>query len=157
MGRQRLRKCPSRRPCRSTERSDGRRSRITLVQRRGAKSLADDLITGQGVVFGRATSTLRSVETYPLIGRFVFPPVRPHVPRELVQFQCRRRGSLSRRRSPADRFVLRRLARPCECALRRVTPRAGALIGGVLSDGGSALLALLLLLRTATRPLPPRC
>jgi hypothetical protein len=31
------------------------------------------LITGQGVVFGRATSTLRSIETYPLIGRFVFP------------------------------------------------------------------------------------
>jgi hypothetical protein len=84
MGRQRLRKCPSRRPCRSTERSAGRRSRITLVQRRGAKSLADDLITGQGVVFGRATSTLRSVETYPLIGRFVFRPDRSDVKRGLA-------------------------------------------------------------------------
>lgn len=33
------------------------------VQRWGAKSLADDLATGQGVVFSRAASTLRSVET----------------------------------------------------------------------------------------------
>nr|CDQ01593.1 Bm936 [Brugia malayi] len=39
---------------------------------RGARSLADDLITGQGVVSSRAASILRSVETYPLIGRFVF-------------------------------------------------------------------------------------
>ncbi|VDK80850.1 unnamed protein product [Onchocerca ochengi] len=31
---------------------------------------ADDLITGQGVVSSRAASILRSVETYPLIGRF---------------------------------------------------------------------------------------
>ena len=38
----------------------------------GAKSLADDLATGQGVVLSRAASTLRSVETHPLIGRFVF-------------------------------------------------------------------------------------
>src|SRR4051812_38422045 len=41
------------------------------VERWGAKSLADDLATGQGVVFSRAASTLRSVETQPLIGRFV--------------------------------------------------------------------------------------
>uniref|UniRef100_A0A915CF68 Uncharacterized protein n=1 Tax=Parascaris univalens TaxID=6257 RepID=A0A915CF68_PARUN len=40
------------------------------VQCRGAKSLADDLITGQGVVSSRAASILRSVETHPLIGRF---------------------------------------------------------------------------------------
>ena len=38
------------------------------VQCWGAKSLADDLATGQGVVFSRAASTLRSVETQPLIG-----------------------------------------------------------------------------------------
>jgi hypothetical protein len=38
------------------------------VQRWGAKSLADDLATGQGVVFSRAASTLRSVETQPLFG-----------------------------------------------------------------------------------------
>ena len=48
--------------------SVGCQSRITLVQCRGAKSLADDLITGQGVVSSRAASILRSVETYPLIG-----------------------------------------------------------------------------------------
>ena len=34
----------------------------------GAKSLADDLATGPGVVFSRAASTLRSVETQPAIG-----------------------------------------------------------------------------------------
>jgi hypothetical protein len=34
------------------------------VERWGAKSLADDLATGQGVVFSRAASTLRSVETH---------------------------------------------------------------------------------------------
>jgi hypothetical protein len=33
------------------------------VECRGAKSLAYDLATGQGVVFSRAASTLRSVET----------------------------------------------------------------------------------------------
>ena len=38
------------------------------VQCWGAKSLADDLATGQGVVLSRAASTLRSVETQPLIG-----------------------------------------------------------------------------------------
>ena len=38
------------------------------VEWRGAKSLAYDLATGQGVVFSRAASTLRSVETQPLIG-----------------------------------------------------------------------------------------
>ena len=41
------------------------------MQRRGAKSLADDLVTGRGVVLSRAATTLRSVETYPPIGRFV--------------------------------------------------------------------------------------
>jgi hypothetical protein len=44
------------------------------------------LITGQGVVFGRATSTLRSVETYPLIGRFVYPLLRRHVLQTLVLY-----------------------------------------------------------------------
>ncbi len=43
------------------------------VQWMGSNSLADDLVTGQGVVFSRATSTLRSVETQPLVGRIVFP------------------------------------------------------------------------------------
>ena len=52
----------------------GCRSRTTPVQCRGARSLAYDLITGQGVVSSRAASILRSVETYPLIGRFVFAP-----------------------------------------------------------------------------------
>ena len=42
------------------------------MQCRGAKSFADDLVTGQGVVFSRAASTLRSVETKPSIGWFVF-------------------------------------------------------------------------------------
>ena len=50
---------------------NGCQNRNTLVQCRGAKSLADDLITGQGVVSSRAASILRSVETHPLIGRFV--------------------------------------------------------------------------------------
>ncbi len=47
----------------------------------GAKSLADDLATGQGVVFSRAASTLRSVETQPLIGWFVYLCiiVGPHI------------------------------------------------------------------------------
>ena len=39
-----------------------------VFTRRGVKSLAYDLATGQGVVFSRAASTLRSVETQPLIG-----------------------------------------------------------------------------------------
>ena len=39
-----------------------------VMKRRGVKSLAYDLATGQGVVFSRAASTLRSVETQPLIG-----------------------------------------------------------------------------------------
>ena len=64
--------------------SVGCQSRITLVQCRGAKSLADDLITGQGVVSSRAASILRSVETYPLIGRFVCRPGRSHVGCELA-------------------------------------------------------------------------
>ena len=38
----------------------------------GAKSFADDLVTGRGVVLSRAATTLRSVETKPTIGRFVF-------------------------------------------------------------------------------------
>jgi hypothetical protein len=41
------------------------------MQCRGAKSFADDLVTGRGVVLSRAASTLRSVETYPPSGRFV--------------------------------------------------------------------------------------
>ena len=66
------RKRPSTWPGRTTELSYGCQSRITLVRCQGTKSLADDLITGQGVVSSRAASILRSVETYPLIGRFVF-------------------------------------------------------------------------------------
>ena len=46
------------------------------VQCFGAKSFADDLVTGQGIVFSRAASTLRSVEIQPLVGRFVFPGKR---------------------------------------------------------------------------------
>jgi hypothetical protein len=42
------------------------------VQCWGAKSFADDLVTGRGVVLSRAATTLRSVETKPTIGRFVF-------------------------------------------------------------------------------------
>ena len=34
-------------------------------RRRGAKSFADDLVLGRGVVIGRAAATLRSVETHP--------------------------------------------------------------------------------------------
>ena len=73
MHRLRCRKRPSTWPGRSTELSIGCQSRITLVRCQGTKSLADDLITGQGVVSSRAASILRSVETYPLIGRFVSP------------------------------------------------------------------------------------
>ena len=40
----------------------------TPIQWWGVKSLADDLATGHGVVLSRAASTLRSVETQPLIG-----------------------------------------------------------------------------------------
>ena len=40
----------------------------------GAKSFADDLDTGRGVVLSRAATTLRSVETKPTIGWFVFFP-----------------------------------------------------------------------------------
>ena len=39
-----------------------------MVKCRGARSLVNDLITGQGVVSSSAALTLRSVETYPLIG-----------------------------------------------------------------------------------------
>jgi hypothetical protein len=38
-----------------------------------SRSLADDLVTGQGDVFSRAASTLRSVESQPLVGRLVSP------------------------------------------------------------------------------------
>ena len=38
-------------------------SHTTMVKCRGARSLAYDLITSQGVVLGRAASILRSVET----------------------------------------------------------------------------------------------
>ena len=68
--------CPIRWPGLSTERWLGCQSRITPVQCRGARSLADDLTTGQGVVLLRAASILRFVETYPLIGRFVVAPIR---------------------------------------------------------------------------------
>ena len=36
---------------------------LCVVKRRGARSLVDDLTTGQGVVSSRAVFTLRSVET----------------------------------------------------------------------------------------------
>ena len=42
------------------------------VQGRGVESFADDLVTGLGVVFSRAATILRSVETKPTIGRFAF-------------------------------------------------------------------------------------
>jgi hypothetical protein len=42
------------------------------VQGRGAKSFADDLVTGRGAVLSRAPTTVRSVEAKPSIGRFVF-------------------------------------------------------------------------------------
>ena len=41
------------------------------MQSWGAKSFADDLDTGQSVVFSRAATILRSIETKLLIGRFV--------------------------------------------------------------------------------------
>lgn len=42
------------------------------VEGRGVESFADDLVTGRGVVFSRAATILRSVETKPSIGRFAF-------------------------------------------------------------------------------------
>ena len=42
------------------------------VQGRGVESFADDLVTGLGVVFSRAATILRSVETKPMIGRFAY-------------------------------------------------------------------------------------
>ena len=47
------------------------------VQGRGVESFADDLVTGLGVVFSRAATILRSVETKPTIGRFAFYPFFP--------------------------------------------------------------------------------
>jgi hypothetical protein len=43
----------------------------TTTQSRGAKSSADDLGAGRGVVFSRAATTLRSIETQPPTGGFV--------------------------------------------------------------------------------------
>lgn len=45
--------------------------RDPLVKRGGAKSSADDLGTGRGVVLSRAATILRSIETRPSTGRFV--------------------------------------------------------------------------------------
>jgi hypothetical protein len=45
-------------------------------RRRGAKSLADDLVTDRGVVSGRAATIPRFAETRPSIGRFVGEPAR---------------------------------------------------------------------------------
>ena len=42
------------------------------MQRRGAKSFADDLVTGRSAVLSRAPTTVRSVEAKLSIGRFVF-------------------------------------------------------------------------------------
>lgn len=55
---------------------NGRRGfkEIIYVQSWGAKSFVDDLDTGQSVVFSRAATILRSIETKLLIGRFV-PPI----------------------------------------------------------------------------------
>ena len=50
--------------------------RVDITQRSHAKSSADDLGAGRGVVHGRAVqmNTLRSFETQPLsTGRFVLP------------------------------------------------------------------------------------
>ena len=47
-------------------------STINLVQCEGARSFADDLVTGQGVVLSGAASIRRPVETQPSVGRFVF-------------------------------------------------------------------------------------
>ena len=52
------------------------------------RSLADDLVTGHGDVFSRAASTLRSVESQPLVGRLVSPlPVSLHSPAALGRFR----------------------------------------------------------------------
>uniref|UniRef100_A0A1I7WKR8 Uncharacterized protein n=1 Tax=Heterorhabditis bacteriophora TaxID=37862 RepID=A0A1I7WKR8_HETBA len=59
--------CPSKWPCQWGRIPIGCQSQITLVQCRGAKSLAYDLYTGQGVVSSRAVS----LYYYPLIGCFV--------------------------------------------------------------------------------------
>ena len=45
---------------------------ISRFSKGTSRSLADDLVTGQGDVFSRAASTLRSVESQPLVGRLVF-------------------------------------------------------------------------------------
>jgi hypothetical protein len=42
-----------------------------MTQSRGAKSSADDLGAGRGVVLSRAATTLRSIETLPSTGGFV--------------------------------------------------------------------------------------
>ena len=42
------------------------------MQRRGAKSFVDDLVTGRSAVLSRAPTTVRSVEAKLSIGRFVF-------------------------------------------------------------------------------------
>ena len=42
------------------------------MQRRGAKSFADDLVPGRSAVLSRAPTTVRSVEAKLSIGRFVF-------------------------------------------------------------------------------------
>ena len=47
------------------------RSRNPCAQGGGAKSSADDLGTGRGVVLSRAATTLRSIETRPTTGGFV--------------------------------------------------------------------------------------
>ncbi len=44
---------------------------ISKFSKGNSRSLADDLVTGQGDVFSRAASTLRSVESQPLVGRLV--------------------------------------------------------------------------------------
>jgi hypothetical protein len=62
---------PGKRHPRRSEWSGVCHNRNYPEQRRGAKSFADDLVTGRGVVLSRAATTLRSVETKPTIGRFV--------------------------------------------------------------------------------------
>ena len=47
------------------------RPRVYSVRCRNSELSVDDLRTWQGVVLGRAVSTLRSVETLPLAWRFV--------------------------------------------------------------------------------------
>ena len=82
-----------------TERLLGCQSRIILVQCWGAESLAYDLITGRGVVSSRAASILRSADTHPSIGRFVYSLKRRTLSKSLwwgEKKQCLKRRTPSK-------------------------------------------------------------